>query len=710
MKLLRAKFENFRLLRDLEIEFSIDPDRKLTVIRAENETGKTTILTALQWAFYGDVALPGNAKTYRLHPIDSAEGVCRTSVEVDFETIPVLRRKEATPTPKRFRVIRTAIETLSGTEWKRSEPLLRLYELTKNGAEPQEHEEHRLRLELPPELREVFFTDGDRALSFIEADSTTVKRQRVENAIKALLGLSVLETAAGHVQRAASEVNKKVRNSDTSNQVQHASKLIEKLDEEIADLEPKQVAALADVTRCEDQYERLTKQIEAAVAKGDRSQLVPELHRIRNNRKRQEDLQLALARRQGELLKSKVLARQLLSEAVVKVGEKLEGLKQQGRIPNQTIPVLRDCLHQGVCICGEQLNLSNNESQKRRDHIEKMIEASRSADAVQKTITELYYGAQDFFQSGMEETWKDESRDLLDQRNKVDGTIRDLGAQEAEVEAKIAAIPDVDIQSMREQRKVARRHIDDNQQKATSIAIKLDNAHQERKRAEKERDALMTQEDKGQRLLAELHVGQDVLKILQRSLERLKYDELKRVSELMNKIFLEMIGADEAQGAIIRRAEISPEFDILVFGPDDRHLNPDRDLNGASRRALTLAFILALTKISGVEAPNIIDTPLGMMSGYVKGSAVQVGVQYSSQLVLFLTRSEIAGTELLLDRYAGKVITLTNPAHYPRMLLNQPKSTVVQVLRCDCSYDQHCEICERRMDVSALAQASEAAE
>ncbi len=47
-------------------------------------------------------------------------------------------------------------------------------------------------------------------------------------------------------------------------------------------------------------------------------------------------------------------------------------------------------------------------------------------------------------------------------------------------------------------------------------------------------------------------------------------------------------------------------------------LGTDLDLNGASRRALTLAFILAFTRVSGVKAPNVIDTPLGMTSGIVK--------------------------------------------------------------------------------------------
>src|SRR6202012_3090232 len=97
--------------------------------------------------------------------------------------------------------------------WKRGEPTLRFYELVAAGAKPLDYADNRVRRELPPGLREVFFTDGDRALSFIDADSTTVKRQRVENAIKALLGLSIVEDAAKHVKQAAADVNRRVKES-----------------------------------------------------------------------------------------------------------------------------------------------------------------------------------------------------------------------------------------------------------------------------------------------------------------------------------------------------------------------------------------------------------------------------------------------------------------------------------------------------------------
>src|SRR5690606_26098592 len=208
----------------------------------------------------------------------------------------------------------------------------------------------------------------------------------------------------------------------------------------------------------------------------------------------------------------------------------------------------------------------------------------------------------------------------------------------------------------------------------------------------------------GARILAELEVTQDVERVLRNSYERITNEELEKVSTLMNEIFLEMIGADPEQGAIIRKAVISKDFDIVVYGPNERTLNPDRDLNGASRRALTLAFILALTKVSEVEAPNVIDTPLGMMSGYVKKSVLKTAIRESSQLVLFLTRSEIADCEDILDAEAGRVITLTNPAHYPRMLLNDPRVNERTVLRCECNHRQECKLCQRRMDAETLLE------
>ena len=105
-----------------------------------------------------------------------------------------------------------------------------------------------------------------------------------------------------------------------------------------------------------------------------------------------------------------------------------------------------------------------------------------------------------------------------------------------------------------------------------------------------------------------------------------------------------------------------------------------------STRALTISFVLALTEISGVEAPNVIDTPLGMMAGFVKTEVVRTAADNSSQLILFLTHDEIKGCEEILYDRAVVTATLTNPAHYPKILKNDPGTMEARVLQCSCDH------------------------
>ena len=78
---------------------------------------------------------------------------------------------------------------------------------------------------------------------------------------------------------------------------------------------------------------------------------------------------------------------------------------------------------------------------------------------------------------------------------------------------------------------------------------------------------------------------------------------------------------------------------------------------------------------------------------------LKTAIRESSQLILFLTRSEIADCEEILDDEAGRIITLTNPAHYPRMLVNDPRVKEVTVLQCGCNHRQECTLCQRLVDV-----------
>ena len=236
MKLLRAKFSNFRLLRDLELDLQTTSEKHLIVLRAENESGKTTILNALQWGLFGDPAIPRGRDTYRIHPInwDLSQGNrVPITVEIDFETTNIHRTRsgEIQRSTTSYRIIRSTSDTITGETWSPGPTTTKLFEVTHQGYNPIEPPEATISEQLPSELREIFFTDGDRALSFIEADvSASTKQNKVRGAIRNLLGLDVIESSRQRVKKATSTINAKVKSQISDQEIQATTDQIAKLE------------------------------------------------------------------------------------------------------------------------------------------------------------------------------------------------------------------------------------------------------------------------------------------------------------------------------------------------------------------------------------------------------------------------------------------------------------------------------------------------
>ncbi len=703
MKLLRAEFQNFRLLRDLELEFSSDPDRKLTVIRASNESGKTSILHGLQWALYGDAALPGKGQGFRLHPIDwdarDGKSVPITAT-VEFE-IRNYRQVdgELRETRWRYRLVRSSFEDVD--THVRSASTVRLFQLTDTGASLFEAPESLINDELPPELRDVFFTDGDRALRFIEADVTlSAKRERVQRAIRSLLGLGVIDNAIKHVHKSETEVNKKAKQVRTGGELSTIASSLEALGKQRENLESGLDEAKQQFGDLDEKVDGIDRKIAASLQKGDKEKLRRDLEHERDEIKRLDGQLVEANKAHSELFRSRSIATDLLAPVLGRAFEKLEELHDQGKIPNTTVPVLQERLAAEICICGETLEPGDPGGNKRRVHIRKLIDESHDADATEELVTNLYFGAKPL-QAGSDvgsNAWLEDYKKVIEQRNGLQHFRDEAGRRFRALEQKLDSLPDTNVQGLRETRRVYMEQRDRRLSDRSAFETQLIELRRNQEKLEAKRDHLLREDKKGARILAERDVTKDVMKVLQSAYERITKEELQKVSDLMNSLFLKMIGADPEQGAIIQRTEISQEFDIIVYGPNNKTLNPDRDLNGASRRALTLAFILALTKVSEVEAPNVIDTPLGMTSGFVKRSILRTAIQESTQLILFLTHDEIAGCEDIIDQGAGVVFTLTNPAHYPKMLLNDPGVEERKVLRCRCNHKGDCRLCQRRPD------------
>lgn len=208
MKLHRLTAKNFMPYKEvLEIDFPQDEQRNVMIVFGDNMRGKTSILNALRWAFYGE-AVGRHSRPIPLHEIvnkDAAlEDDWRVDVHVKFETnghtfdlrrVAEKRRLVASPTkPEDFK--------------------LSVY-MTKDGAVvPGDQVEANIGHIAPKQISRFFLFDGEllqeyEALLIEDSD----QGQQIKEAIEQVLGVPSLTNGRVDIQTILKGAHKK-QNAD----------------------------------------------------------------------------------------------------------------------------------------------------------------------------------------------------------------------------------------------------------------------------------------------------------------------------------------------------------------------------------------------------------------------------------------------------------------------------------------------------------------
>jgi DNA sulfur modification protein DndD len=391
VKFKSVQLQNFKLLRNASIEFSLDAERPLTVIRAENGSGKTSTLYALEWGLFGEAGLDESARAVRLSPSDWTDGErCEIRVQIDFaHTVYDEVGGEFVPKRTDYRMRRTVAETPKGNKFVREAEKIDIFELTDAGAEPISGPEIKIREMLSIEMKDVFFTDGDRAMNFISPSLTKrTKQHQVREAIRSLLGLSVLEAALEHIQKANTKFNRQLAEATGSAE---AATIHTQLEEKRTELE-KHRGRVGDLDK---QIEQIAKREEEAdrkllqAMKGieDHAELAKRLEGAKQQLAEAESAEQRLKKRHQALLGSESLSWAFLREKLTAGLDVLGGLADRGIIPATSLPVLQDRLELRRCICGEDLS----EGTAARANVESLLETQRKVDEEKKLLTEVYH-------------------------------------------------------------------------------------------------------------------------------------------------------------------------------------------------------------------------------------------------------------------------------------------------------------------------------
>lgn len=340
----------FRIYQSRKIEFSSDEYKNVTVIKGDNGTGKTTMLSAFSWVFYGMVEEPLTINTMlnkrRLFEMKSGEletsGV-KVSITDAGHTYLIARNQ-------RFKKI------AENESVKVGDPEFSVIDM-ENPSSPITDKSF-FEYIIPKDLKGFFFFDGERIDRLAKIDG----RAEIKKAILDILGLTTLEridTAVGEVQ---SDYNKKIKNAAKSETLKQLRQDYEDVKEAIrqdkeklyGDGTPEKPGIIVKKKKAEDEInrcERFLKEHNAEAVKNlqlQRSGLESEQYTIADEKKRElRDVMHHV---------SKDFKYYLLSDQFETISDFLEEKRKKKELPSDIkAQFVNDLIESGECICGQKL-------------------------------------------------------------------------------------------------------------------------------------------------------------------------------------------------------------------------------------------------------------------------------------------------------------------------------------------------------------------
>ena len=730
LRLRLIEINNFVCFDNLLIEPSTDSDRPLTILRAENGSGKTTFLRALRWGMYGEKALPGDSARFSLHPVwwKPDDAGIKTQVMIEFETDGSTRfSASGNPSATVYQLVRS-VTTIGKPAAKDTEPdFRRINEQTqlmvKEGDELWTP--HTAGVDvvveqlLPWGLRDFFVMDADEAADFVGGSENKVMRrqdviEKTTRAVDSLLGIDVFKDASARVDGIGRSFGAQATKAIGDEDLNAMQEELDQLRSDQKELADKIAAQRVQKTEVEDRLRQRRDDLETELKDvGAADELRT---RLTENRRRHaraiSQRGSTLGQLAGELESTDLLA----SLAATKVGEAyniLKPLYDRGHIPLKHLNFVRDLLKTGTCVCGQDLSVDGIH----RRHVEDRISESAEQEERANYLGHLHDAAKSLRDHASATAWDDRRKQLSGTLARLDQELSDLGLEKRDIDEKLDALDEEKIQVIRDEIAALEtqlgnlgRNLGIDEAALSPLASKIDSL--EKQIHQRQRTARVAADKRAAEALAEL-----VVEVLNRAYGTIQADQVDELSRRMNRLFAQMaanVSDDDFDEIQINKATLKmiaevgirqlddseDEFEIYALNSRGRSM-PPIEINGASRRVLALSFVLALCTESRTYAPLIADSLLNFMSGAVRRNTLRITAENSSQPILLLTGSDLeAQSEVdTAAQYAGATYTLTGQwdaidAGEGGDVVNWTEKRPVS-LACICGPRQYCDVCER---------------
>ena len=629
MKIHRIELENYRQYRGKHvIELSTDDSYNLNIILGANGTGKTNLLNAINWCLYGDE--PSLQKTRKeLQQCIANEKELAEEGRVVVRICIWIGDKN----PEYF-FERTVCITGSPTKPNEEVKTWRAAYLSEGNWIPFGGQDWRDMTQfniirdsiLPEGIRNFFFFDGERLDDFFRKGM----EHEVKNAIIKVCQIELLDRCIEHLSSKSTELRRSIKGEspkieEINNEIDILTQSKENLEKEIKELDKKISEATKNKENIEDKLRECT-QFNARDLQRERDYLESEINNLDKKIKEKE-------KEIKDYFASNiyfVLGFDALKKTHEIINKRIKGLEQPPIPPDIKEPFLRGLLSRHKCICGTELI----EGSKEREAIEKLMKDVEFSSRISDDVNEGYYKIDNIIKkckSYKTDRYKLEKdhRELCEERERKDQRLK-------EISEKLKGIPIEEIQNLENLRNTFEDEIRKCIAERSQKELQLQGVEERLKLKIKELQKEIRKDERQKKLRLKLELCDKSIEILKEIKENVATEIRTKVEQKTKEYFFNLHWKGEEFGDV----KINENYEIELVG---QYGAPKLGtLSAGERQILALSFMAALSGVSGFDAPVIIDTPLGRISGEPKEKISMSLPRYlkDSQLTLLITDQE----------------------------------------------------------------------
>ncbi|MDA9670767.1 AAA family ATPase [Paracoccaceae bacterium] len=623
MKLEYMRLENWRsFYGENSIEFSTDKERNVTLIRAENGVGKTSLLAALNWCLFGILDKDEFENPNELVNDFAIQNdkIHTTKIEVEFSH-----------NDETYKAARTFDQNTKQTGGIKVVTL-------QNGAEiplgPSKDPDRLIESIIPKEMAPHFFFYGEKTTS----NYTGIEGSRqFGKAVKSILGSTVANLAIGDLKKVYDEYAKQAAQNTNSEAVQLQEK-IRQIKEDII----KQENNLLNQEKEEHEADKLIENLNRQLAG---------TQQIKEDQNRRASLELRLAKlvkaEDAQKTKSRGWIGKfgiplLINDCGEEITKLLEQQETKKKIPgpyNENF--VTGLLEDQMCVCGRPLNHGSMEEEK----VKSLLKDASDETVVTRVIaTTKTLGILNGKSSG---AWEEHTNNGENLKNLVD-EIAEVGSDLEEISEKLQ---NNEVTEIAEKEGALIRAKDKRKQahsQQTGISVRINLLKRDQSDLEKREQELLSKSENAKRYVKRTQFTKD---IIQRLSDRLEDEE--NYAKIMIKKRL-----DEIIKEFMRKnltAVINKDYQLTLL---DENKKPASKSTGENQ-LLGLAFTGAIAYfakdrehedsdilLSGTEAPLVIDSPFGHLDTTYRRGVSNFLPKLASQIILLVSSSQ-ASSEVL---------------------------------------------------------------